>query len=211
MAARDREAALAEYAAKFAACENDEALIEQLGTPTKVAIGLALDYTPAAPAAVPPQPEAPEAPPAETPPLPPETISPAAEKPEPLPPAAPDKPAKAKKAPIAPGGLILFLVLLLLIGLPVTVVLLSLGLPFLAGGAGLISLAVPVALRALTALKLIADLLLVLGGGLAVSAVGLLLAAFGLWLSVFLAWLWLGKIVIPLGRRLCRKKEVPQS
>ena len=46
---------------------------------------------------------------------------------------------------------------------------------------------------------------------LAVSAVGLLLAAFGLWLSVVLAWLWLGKAVLPLGRRLCRKKEVPQS
>ena len=266
MASRDRERVLADYAAKFDACSDTEALVKLLGTPTKVAIDLAMHYAPAespvsedAAAA-----EASEEPPVETletavlPEVPeftlgealsdvdfslaePAAAEPASEsepepvsvpepapvsvsepEPEPIPEAKPEpapvrpvspakpKPAKAKKAPLSPGGLILFLILLLLIGIPVTVAALCVGLPFLAGGAGLIALAIPFALRAISALKLIADLLLVFGSSLAASAVGLLLAAFGLWLSLTLAWLWLDKVVLPLGRRLCRKKEVPE-
>ena len=214
MASRDREQVLKDYAARFDSCENEEALIEQLGTPTKTAIDLALRYTPTAgsPAGTPDaaaEPASPETPPAEELPLP-ETVSaaPAEPVPAPLPTA---RPAARKKRPVSPGGLILFLILLLLIGVPVTVAALSIGLPFLAGGAGLIAVAVPFVLRAIPVLKLIADLLLVFGSGLAASALGLLLAAFGLWLSIVLAWLWLGRVVLPRGRRLCRKKEVPQK
>ena len=270
MASRDRERVLADYAAKFDTCSNTEALVNLLGSPTKVAIDLAMNYAPAEPpksedaaiaeladepsvetletAVLPEVPEftleealsdedfslaqpvaesvpepAPEPIPAPEPePVPvPEPMPVPEVKPEPTPapeivPAAPAqsvspaKPGKAKKGRFAPGGFILFLILLLLIGIPVTVAVLCVGLPFLAGGAGLIALAVPFALRAISALKLIADLLLVFGGSLAASAIGLLLAAFGLWLSLTLAWLWLDKVVFRLGRRLCRKKEVPE-
>ena len=270
MASRDRERVLADYSAKFDACSDTEALVKLLGSPTKVAIDLAMNYAPAEPpksedaaiaelAEEPPVetletavlPEVPEftleealsdddfslaestaesVPEPEPEPIPapePEPASaPAPEpipevKPEPAPapevvpaapaqPVPPAKPDKVKKGRFAPGGFILFLILLLLIGIPVTIAALCVGLPFLAGGAGLIALAVPFALRAISSLKLIADLLLVFGSGLAASAIGLLLAAFGLWLSLTLAWLWLDKVVFRLGRRLCRKKEVPK-
>jgi len=134
-----------------------------------------------------------------------ETVSAASLKAEPV--TLKVKPGKAPKAPFAPGGFIVFLLLLIVIGVPVTIVAVCLGLPFLAGGAGIVAVAVPFVLRAIPVLQLISDILLVFGSALASSAIGLLLAAFGLWVSVCLCWLWIGKVLCPLGRRLCRKKK----
>jgi len=221
MASGDRERALADYAAKFDACEDPEALIEQIGTPTKAAISLALNCIPSAAAEA--QPEKPTAAvPAEQTEIPAPDVRPAAEvptaetvtesaaAPEPLP-AVPAGRATAAKAPIRAGGLIVFVLLLLVIGVPVTLAVVVLGLPFLACGVGIIAVTVPFALKAIAALKLISDLLLICGGGLAVSAIGLLLAAFGLWVIAALARLWIGGVLCPLARGLCRKKEVPQA
>ena len=223
MSSWDRQAVLAEYAAKFENCTDFEALAESLGTPTKVAIGLARDYVPTPPPAAPvpaAEPAAEDVPAEETAPaeasLPTEasapaaeTVSEAAEQPEPVSAAAP-APEK-KKAPVSGGGVVLSVILGLLIALPITIIALCIGLPFLVGGIGAIAAVVSFALHTVPALGLVSDILLIIGGGLAVTAIGLLIAAFGLWLSLTLAALWLEKAVFPAGKRLCRKKEVQQA
>ena len=222
MSSWDRQAVLAEYAAKFEDCTDFDALVESLGTPTRVAIGLARDYVPTPPPAAPvpaAEPAAEDTPAEETAPaeasLPTEasvpaaeTVSEAAEQPEPVPVSAP---APKKKAPVSGGGVVLSVILGLLIALPITIIALCIGLPFLVGGIGAIAAVVSFALHTVPALGLVSDILLIVGGGLAVTAIGLLIAAFGLWLSLTLAALWLEKAVFPVGKRLCRKKEVPQA
>ena len=214
MSSWDRQAVLDEYAAKFDNCDDFDALTESLGSPTRVAIALARDYVPTPP----PKP----AEPADTP-LPEETAAPAetsetpsAEPEAPLPEPAdePAAPAPAAAAPVkrpkpSGGAVALCVILGLIIALPVTVALLLIGIPFLVCGVCVIVAAVSAVLQALPALGLFSDILLVAGGGLAAAALGLLAAAFGLWLSLSLAGLWLEKVVFPVGRRICRKKEVP--
>jgi len=48
MSSWDRQATLEQYAAMFREAEDEEALIEKLGSPTKLAIGLAGHYVPTA-------------------------------------------------------------------------------------------------------------------------------------------------------------------
>ena len=49
MSSWDRQAALRKYRALFAASVDEEALMDELGTPTKVAIELAASYVPTRP------------------------------------------------------------------------------------------------------------------------------------------------------------------
>lgn len=192
MSSWDRQATLEKYSALFDSCESEEALLEELGTPTKQAIELARSYVPTPP---PVREEAVPAAPAEA-----QTGD------------EHDEAAtrSAKTSRLRPGGMLLFVLLLLLIGIPVTVVLVCIGIPVLAVGIGAVAAAVTCVLQILPALTLFSDILLVIGAGLVLTAVGLAAAWLGLWLSLELGALWLSKVVFPLGRRLCRKKEVPQ-
>ena len=211
MSSWDRSAVLAEYTAKFENTDDPEALAEALGTPTRVAITLAREYVPSPP---------------------PTAVSAAAEETEAAEGEAPDAAAAvaaaieaamaetpAAEAPVmqrAPkgrrsaGGVVLSIVLGILIALPITLIGLAVGVPFLLGGAAAVWGAVSAAIHVLPVLGLISDLLLILGGCLVAAAIGLLVAAFGLWLSLSLAGVWLEKAVFPVGRRLCRKKEVAE-
>ena len=235
MSSWDRQDAINKYRARFAACADEEALIEELGTPTKLAIDLAASYVPtrspsmlaaaltrcpveledmlrdpgvlAADLSVPETPDVPDDAPK------PETWvfdsapAPAAEAlPEPDgTPETPEPPVMEKR--IRGGALAAYLVPAVLIGLPIAVALVCLGLPFLCGGAALIGTSVYEALQIFGSLTLVSDMLLVGGATLLACAVGLLLAWFGLWLSMELCWLWVGRALVGLGKRLCLREE----
>ena len=232
MSSWDRQAAMKKYQALFDASADTEALIEELGTPTKLSVALAASYVPS------PSPSAlalaleqcpvaledllrdpgvlaadlsEPAPRAQTPALQPETwVFEQMELAETLP--APEAPAEeAYEAPtrrvVKGGALALYLIPAIVIGLPVAAALVCLGIPFLAAGVATIFAAVLAALRIFGHLQLISDMLLTGGAALVACAVGLLLSWFGLWLSMELCWLWVGKALCALGRRLCVREE----
>lgn len=216
MSSWDRQAVLQQYEARFASARNVEALIEELGSPTVVAIELARTYVPSAPPSsmgalrrealetiaevrgerLAAEAEAMTEEPEET-----ALAWDTAEAEE-----APAKPAK-KPSRVKAGALVAYLFPAVIIGLPVTVVLVCVGLPFLITGAAAIAAAVLFVLRAVAVLSLVSDVLLLCGGALGVGAVGLLVAWFGLWLSMELAYLWIAKVLVALGEKLCLKKE----
>lgn len=233
MSSWDRQAALKKYQALFAASTDSEALMEELGTPTKLAIELAASYVPTrSPSALAEaltqcpvaledmlrdpgilaadlsQPEFPEsaecAPRPETwvfesaPEVPPLFIPETQDKPVP--------PAPARRR-VMVGALIAYLIPAIVIGLPVAVLLVCLGLPFLCGGGALIYASVHEALQVFGHLRLVSDMLLTGGAALIGCALGLLLAWFGLWLSMELCWLWVGRALTGLGRKLCVREE----
>ena len=204
MSSWDRQAAMARYAARFDEGGDDEAVIESLGTPTRVAFVLAQDYVPSPP----PAPAAPD--PAaeleqtlagfdENAPAPAEIVTAPAE-PEEEP--APAGPRLRRK----PGATAAWCAGSVVIGLPVAVLLVCLGIPFLAAGVGTVYYALRTALAMLASLRLIYDMLLVIGGGLAACALGLLLAWFGVRLSLQLGWLWIGRVIFGLGRKVCTEE-----
>ena len=233
MSSWDRQAALKKYQAMFAASADEEALIEELGTPTKLSVELAAAYVPS------PSPSAlalaleqcpvaledmlrdpgvlaadltePEPPAPETAGLKPETwVFEQMELTETEP--APEAPAaQACDTPprrvVKGGALALYLIPAIVIGLPVAVVLVCLGIPFLAAGAATVFAAVLAALRIFGHLHLVSDMFLTGGAALVACAVGLLLSWFGLWLSMELCWLWVGKALTGLGRKLCVREE----
>ena len=290
MSSWDRAGTLAKYNALFDAAGDEAALIDELGTPTKLAISIARDYVPTEK----PQPPAPEEKPAEPETNPeekaegpeenadepensPETAEETAgnvensvadgqkavvnsvenvEKPsEPAknegavfdrdsdideemmsalsaavarqmdgaaaeesvspasaPEAVPDageKPEKSsgRKGRVRGGLLALYLVPAIVIGLPVAIILVALGVPFIIMGVGLIWATVTAALEYIGVLSVFADTLLLTGGGLGLCAVGLLLLWLGLWISVSLGSLWIGGVVLRLGAKLCLRKE----
>ena len=242
MSSWDRYDALKKYQALFDAAADEQALIEELGTPTKLAIDLAASYVPTpspsslanaltqcpvaledmlrapgAPAATLDEPE-PEAEADETPK--PETwVFESAPEPETAPEAAAEAAPEAAPepelqwgTPAAParrvrgGALAAYLVPAIVIGLPVAVVLVCLGLPFLCGGGALIYAAVHELLKVLGSLTLVSDMLLTGGMTLLLCAFGLGLAWFGLWLSIQLCWVWVNALC-SLGRRLCVREE----
>ena len=231
MSSWDRQDALKKYRAMFAASADEQALMEELGTPTKQAIELAATYVPTRPPSALAQaleecPVAledllrdPNALAADlTAPLPAAEADPEAPKPEtwvfdaaPEPPAAKETETEAAPEPprsrIKAGALAAYLVPAIVIGLPVAVLLVCLGLPFLGAGAALIFTAALQALRFVGQLRLVSDMLLTVGTALVAGAVGLLLCWFGLWLSMELCWLWVGKALTGLGRRLCLREE----
>ena len=199
MSSWDRQAVLEKYEALFAAAEDPDALTEELGTPTKLAIDLAATYVPTPP----PTPGAAPAAPAEAQEEIPEQFAFALE-PERLEPEAEPQTVERTRT----GALIAYLIPAIVIGLPVTAALVCIGLPFLAAGIAVVFPAVKGALAAVAALSLVSDILLTVGAALVLCAVGVLLFWFGLWLIMVLCWLWVGKALVPLGRKLCVKKEV---
>lgn len=210
MSSWDREATLARYEAMLSDSEDPEALMESLGTPTRLAIELARTYVPSPAPAREPEPSAEDVPSPETGA---ETeASAAVEAPEQIQWDLDPTPEKAEETPmkrvVRGGALAGYLVPAILIGLPVAVLLICLGLPFMLAGGTLVAAAVRQVLRMIALLPLISDILLTVGAALCVCALGLLLFWFGLWLSMELCWLWADKVLLALGRKLC-VKEVP--
>ena len=214
MSTWDRRRTLSDYDAMFAAAENEEELIEQLGTPTKLAISLALNYVPSPPPEVPEiSEEADEEPAADSPEAVEEAQEPAAveapgEEALPAPVEETEKAVPAKKRKVRPFGLIVAILFGIVIGIPVALFLIILGIPFLVSGIGIIAAALIAAMNAIPMLTMISDILVIGGAGLAVCALGLLVAWFGLWLSFELGYLWISGVVFRAGRALTYKKEV---
>ena len=219
MSSWDRQAALKQFEQLWDDSADPDALMEELGTPTRVAVELARSYVPSPPPTVEPPAEAEmpaaeesgaevQAPASEEAPAEPEAPAAGA---EPAPAAEPEPEPEPEKPRARAGGAIAGVLLFLAIGLPVTLIALCVGLPFLSGGIAVIVAAVNYVLRVLPNLMLVSDILLMLGGGCGVSALGLLLACFGLWLSVILAWLWLSRPVLSLWRRLVYGKEAVEA
>ena len=195
MSSWDRRAALEKYNALFDAAEDPEALMEELGTPTRLAIDLARTYVPTA------APEVTETEVAEAEEIPEQfalDLEPEKEQPAP-------EPVVTEKT--RGGVLAVYLIPAIVIGLPVALVLACIGLAVLAAGAALIAFGVKTALAFMASLSLVSDVLLVIGAALVLCAVGLLLAWLGLWLAITLCRLWIGGIVA-LGRKLCVKEVV---
>ncbi len=117
-------------------------------------------------------------------------------------------PAPARGRKVRPFGLIVAILFGLIIGVPVALVLILIGVPFLVSGLAVIAADVWAVLAAVPYLALISDILVVVGVGLVIGALGLLVTWFGLWLSFELGYLWIGGVVLRLGRALTYKKEV---
>ena len=198
----DRKVELRRYERMFDLAADPDKLIEDLGTPTKVAVGLARDYV----ASPPPEASRWDELQKEQQPLP-DAPEDGAEPLEEAPVAETEAEAERPKRRARPGGVIAFVLFTLVIGVPVTVALVCIGLPFLALGITLIAAAVSTVLQNIGAFRLASDLLLALGGGMAAAAVGLFLAWFGLWLCITLCRLWIAKVMIPLANTLCYGKE----
>lgn len=222
MSTWDRRSTLSDYEAMFAAAENEEELMEQLGTPTKLAISLALNYVPSPPPEVPeiieeaeegsvegsceePAADAPEA--VEEAQVPAAAEAPGEEA-LPAPVEEAEEPVPAKKRKVRPFGLIVAILFGIVIGIPVALFLIILGIPFLVSGIGIIAAALIAAMNVIPMLTMISDILVIGGAGLAVCALGLLVAWFGLWLSFELGYLWISGVVFRAGRALTYKKEV---
>lgn len=178
----DRQATLRRYERRFDAAEDEDELIERLGTPTKVAVMLADGYVSSPPPADGGLPEIGEFFEDEAEQLSLEEFSPAAEE-------APE--AEDAAVPARKGAGPVYWIFAALIGLPVAAALLCPGVPFLACGVSLIAAAVRGVPGLLGAFNLISDKLLLLGVGAAMAALGLLLAWLGIWLSIALCRLWI--------------------
>ena len=215
MSSWDRSAKLEEYTALLDTFAEDVDLVETLGTPTKVAIDLARDYIPTPPPAKPVE-EAPseldlafeemeKSEEEEVPSTAAEEVA-VQETPAVAEPVAEDtipmvKPRKK------PGMTAVYTIACILIGLPIAIVLIALGVPVLMFGVGCIVTAVLTLVTILGSLSLISDTLLLIGGAIVVAAIGLLLLWLGLWIRLELGWLWIGKLIFPLGKKLCFVKE----
>jgi|GEM_PF-6618609 len=258
MAMRDRLTVIEKYAAMFDAAEDEDALLETLGTPTRVAISLAGDYIPSPVGETDdePQPEQPSPPtpweeeaaepPEADPEQPGELEEDAAEEPtepapvflnseaaeippEAAPVAEPKEQPPAQSLPkfftegdsapqaeparaYKPVLTTIFTIAAVLIGLPITLVLIAVGMPFflLGGGAVLITVWCYVEFFA-GSLGMVSDNLFCGGISLALCAVGALIAWLGIWISISLARLFIEKCILLPGRAICIKKEAVQE
>lgn len=111
-----------------------------------------------------------------------------------------------KKRRARPVAVVFYTIVSLLIGLPVAVVLIFIGVPILALGAGAVALTVWAAASIIPALAMISDILMVLGTSMIISAVGLILAWLGVFISLSLGSAWIGGVVFRLGSKLCFKE-----
>lgn len=222
MSAWDRRDTLAKYEALFDEAADEAEFIASLGSPTKLAIGLALNYVPSpAPAAVAEQPAEAESEPVQSDadvqeaesadaPLAEAVEAPAAPPVEEAPPSVVEfyaEPVRPKRK-VRAFGLIVAILFGLVIGLPIAVVLICIGIPFILLGVSVVALAVWAVLTVVGMLTMISDILIVVGAALVLCGLGLLLAWFGLWLSFELGYLWISGVVLRLGRVLTYKKEV---
>ena len=212
MSAWDRRDTLAKFEAMFDGAENEEALIEELGNPTKQAIELAVSYVPTPPpAAIAVAEEESEGAEEETESEGETETKAEADTNEEAVAAveAEEAPAKPKRK-IRPFGLIVSILFGIVIGLPIAIILVLLGVPFIALGVSVVGADIWACFSVIPALTMLSDILVVGGAGCIIGGVGLFIAWFGLWLSLELGWLWIGGAVMGLGRALTYKKEVAQ-
>ena len=189
MSAWDRKAALRRFERMFDRAEDEEALIESLGTPTKVAVELARDYE----ASPPPEDTG-------------EWDLPAGTRGPVLLPADAAEPARVRRE-LSPGGIFGFILFALFVGLPVAALLICLGLPFMAVGAVAIGASFVTISETLGIFHLWSDFFMVAGVGLVVSAVALVVFWFGLWLSISLCRMWFVRVLGSVASRLCFREE----
>ena len=224
----DREAVLERYKREFDGSRSDEEVIEAIGTPTKVAIDIARTYVPTprpgtgedSAAALPAAAEE------DTPALPEETgrvFDGADELPpevrgagavhmdmpfEPEPEEKKEDPEPAgPKRRIRPAALVIYILAALVIGLPIALLLIAVGAPFMALGGGMAGGAVYTCLRLIMRLSMVSDMLLMGGAALVLIGLGLLVFWLGLWISISLGRAWIGGVVVRLGDKLCRRWE----
>ena len=215
MSAWDRREALMKYEKLFDEAADEAEFIAQLGSPTRLAIGLAQSYVPSPPPAV--MPEVEETPAEELAAAEAEEAAAdeagegevaenAGENSELVPAEEVAAPAKSRR--LRPFGLIVSILFGLVIGLPIAIVLICVGIPFIVLGIGAAALDVWAVISVVAMLTMFSDVLVVVGAGLLICAVALLVLWFGLWLSFELGYLWIGGVVLRLCRALSWKKEV---
>ncbi|MGI5936599.1 MAG: DUF1700 domain-containing protein [Oscillospiraceae bacterium] len=225
---QDRDTALSRYEAMFdeAGEENEDEVIARLGSPAKVAIAIKreFDSRPPFPAESKTVPEATED----------ESSESAHEDDENIPdnediPAAPEAEEEEKETPAEdvqePSGgsvsgdlntpapekrlrpllLVLYIIPAVIIGIPLIALALALSIAFFAGGVAGLAGGVQVFILGFSVEGLIADSLLLFGGGLVIFAVGLVLTWFAIW---FCASSLRGIVggIFSLGRRACYKE-----
>ena len=222
MAAWDREAMLERYKRQFGGRMTDEEVIETLGSPTQAAINIARTYVPS------PRPETwgDDAAAEEDIPVLPEETGPVFDGADELPPevrgagetragmlvrSEPEEeeepePAGPKRR-IRPAVLMIYIFASLVIGLPVTLLLIAVGTPLMALGGGMAVGAVYACLRLILRLSMVSDMLLMGGAALVLIGIGLLVFWLGLWISISLGRVWIGGVIIRLGDKLCRRRE----
>ena len=232
MSAWDREAVLERYKREFDGIRSDEEVIEAIGTPTKIAVDIARNYVPTPRPGVAEDIERalPDAAENETPTLPEET-GPVFDGADALPPEVrgagrrqtnipfkpePDEPEEkeeeepesaAPKRRIRPAALAVFIFAALLIGLPVTLLLIAAGAPLMALGGGMAAGAVYACLRLILRLSMVSDMLLMGGAALILIGLGLLVFWLGLWISISLGRVWIGGVLVRLSNTLCWRRE----
>lgn len=115
--------------------------------------------------------------------------------------------SKKRRRRANPAVLIIYILLSLLIGLPIAVLLIFIGVPFIALGGGCIALCVWALLSLVSILGMVSDIVLVCGAAAIIIALSVLLVWLGLWISLSLGGAWIGGVIFRLGGRLCFKKE----
>ena len=93
----------------------------------------------------------------------------------------------------------------IIVGVPVLAVLLVLGLAVLALGAACGAAGVSLIMTAFIGLPMVADMLILLGGGAAVLAIALVVVWLAVWLFIRMVIGWI-KLLVRLGQRWCRKE-----
>lgn len=194
----DRKTAIRRYERMFETAEDEDALLDQLGTPTSVAVKLAKDYVSSPPPENAPEIETFDGEEAEQ--LSFETLAAEEE-------AAAEEPAAPEARGASAGAQAVYWLLAVVIGLPVAALLFCVGVPFMASGAGAAVVAAHTVSEMIGGFNLLSDSLLLIGGGLILAALGLLIVWLGLWVGISLVRLWVGKVILPLGRRLRYGKE----
>lgn len=101
----------------------------------------------------------------------------------------------------------IYTILAIVIGLPITIVLICIGIPFITAGGVLVAFIFWLAFFIISGLSMVSDILMCAGIALVVCAIGLVLFWFGLWLSISLAKGFISGCVLRPGHRLCVKKE----
>ena len=211
MSSWDREAMIEKYKDMFAAAEDREQLMEEIGTPTQVAISIANNYVPSPrPQVVRPmnedseedgeeddedyyEGEAEEA----------SAFFPTSGNDEEDTPEASFGPRRQLR-PAVTG---VYILLCLVIGLPIAVVLLVIGLPVIAVGGGCIAASLYAFVRLVSKLGMFSDVLMLIGSGLVLFGIGLLILWLGIWIDISLERLWIGKALVGWGRKLCYREE----
>ena len=193
MSAWDREEAVKRYAWRLRRSSDPVALMRHFGSPTKVAVELAKGYvsSPPPPGFLDTERSFAEA-----------EDTDAAEGG-----ASEDGPDSLERfggeaSGAGPAGRFFFLLFAVVIGAPVALALLALGLPFVGAGVGVVMAAAAAVGAQVGALPLLSDVLLLSGAGLAILGVGILVVWFGVWLGFSLCRLWLGGVVGALGKRV---------